>query len=632
MNNKIKNTFRLGIIAAAGAAAMVSCSDTWDDHYKGGAVIEFNGTTLQAIEENAPDFAKVIKAYGFDRELASDNVYTIWAPADGSFTLSDYVVQGNMGELLRVADSTDVVDRFIKNHIARYAVSQNGTEQDIMLLNTKMATMTGEGSAEGSIEACDITRANLSCANGILHLIDGEMDYKNNIYEQIRAWDDAGEDEASLYAYLEEYNADSLDENKSISRGVDAYGNKIWIDSVTIRNNTALRSVDAPVYEEDSSFIAIIPTAKAYQKRLEIAKSLLVFNPSEDAVVPGICDSLQNYYGNMFAMSDLFYNKNLNAKAYDEGTENYDSLRSTLFKSWNWPYNLYYSKEPRLGLHPDKQVNDILTKAKAGTMAECSNGEAYLVDEYPMSVTEQFFKKLQVMASDRSLDQTQTTNSQGQTTNAYTRLIGTPYSRSGVIYDYETETSIDEETGEEVTTVTGYTMRNYHFYGVPPQNDAQQPYIAFKVPNTLSGTYELYLVTCPIWAKNGFEDGAKPEDDPRGYRFYTNIYERNEKGEYGSAKRLSIEDFRGIHPEYEGLSEKNYYITNYENPIDTLYLGDYTFKNAYYNRSEEGVLIQFQVQVGSKLVDQYSREMLFSSIILKPKFEEAKEEEESVEE
>ena len=148
----------------------------------------------------------------------------------------------------------------------------------------------------------------------------------------------------------------------------------------------------------------------------------------------------------------------------------------------------------------------------------------------------------------------------------------------------------------------------------------------------MSGTYELYLVTCPIWAKNGFEDGAMPEDDPRGYRFYTNIYERNDKGEYGSAKRLSIEDFRGIHPEYEGLSEKNYYITNYENPIDTLYLGDYTFKNAYYNRSEEGVLIQFQVQVGSKLVDQYSREMLFSSIILKPKFEEAKEEEESVEE
>ena len=607
---------------------MVSCSDTWDDHYKAGAAIEFNGTTLQAIEEKAPDFAKVIKAYGFDRELASENVYTIWAPADGSFNLSDYVANGTAGELLRVADSTDVVDRFIKNHIARYPVSQDGAEHEITLLNTKLATMTGEGSAEGSIESCNITEANLSCANGILHVIDGELNYKNNIFEQIKAWDDAAEDEASLYSFLKAYNADSLDEDKSISRGVDAYGNKIWIDSVTIRNNTALRSVDAPVYEEDSSFIAIIPTVAAYQKRLEIAKSLLVFNPSEDKVVPGICDSLQNYYGNMFVMTDLFYNKNLNAKAWDAAAENYDSLRSTLFESRNWPYNLYYSKVPRLGLPRDKQVNDILTKAKAGTKAECSNGEAYLVDEYPMSVTEQFFKKLNVTTSDRSLDQTQTTNTQGQTTSVYTRLIGTPYSRSGVIYDYVTETNIDEETGDPRTVVTDYTMRNYHFYGVPPQNANQQPYVAFKIPGTLSGTYELYLVTCPIWAKNGFENGAKPEDDPRGYRFYTNIYERNDKGEYGTAKRISIEDFRGIHPEYEGLSEKNYYMTNYENPIDTLYLGNYTFNYAYHNRSEEGVLIQFSVQVSSKQTETYSREMLFSSIILKPKFDEAQKEEE----
>ena len=72
MNNKIKNTFRLGIMAAAGAAAMASCSDTWDDHYKADAAIEFNGTTLQAIEEMAPDFAKVIRAYGFDNTQNQD--------------------------------------------------------------------------------------------------------------------------------------------------------------------------------------------------------------------------------------------------------------------------------------------------------------------------------------------------------------------------------------------------------------------------------------------------------------------------------------------------------------------------------------------------------------------------------
>ena len=108
MNNNIKNTLRMGIIAAAGAAAMISCTDTWDDHYDSASMSGFNGTTMQAIEKNAPDFAAVIKAVGFDRELNSDNVYTIWAPM--SF---------NKDSILEVAkkDSAAVVDRFIKNPI-----------------------------------------------------------------------------------------------------------------------------------------------------------------------------------------------------------------------------------------------------------------------------------------------------------------------------------------------------------------------------------------------------------------------------------------------------------------------------------------------------------------------------------
>ena len=61
--------------------------------------------------------------------------------------------------------------------------------------------------------------------------------------------------------------------------------------------------------------------------------------------------------------------------------------------------------------------------------------------------------------------------------------------------------------------------------------------------------------------------------------------------------------------------------------IDTLYLGDYTFKNTYYSRgyTEEaaGAMIQFNTQITSKQTTKYSREMLISKVILKPKFTEA---------
>lgn len=634
MKNMIKNTLRIGIIAAASAAAMVSCSDTWDEHYDKGALIQFNGTTMKAIEEKAPDFAKVLKAYGYDRELTSENVYTIWAPADGTFNLSDYV--GEDGE--PIAEEKEVLDRFIKNHVARYPVAENGTEQSVKMMNTKMMKMKGGDEALlPTIGSCNITEGNLSCSNGVLHIIDGVMDYKTSIFEQIKDWDDAAEDEPSLYAFLKAWDADSLDEAKSLYQGLDEMGNKQWIDRVTIRNNTALKSVDAPVYEEDSSFIAIVPTVQAYQKRLAIAKNLLKFNPaSKDETTITFFDSLQNYYANMFAMADLFYNKTLNKKAWREDVQNYDSLRSTLYEPRNWPYNLYYSTVPRLGLHPDKQVNDILTKAKEGTYVECSNGDAYLVDKYPMSVTEQFFKKMNVRPSEATIDRTEnvTIDKDGnvKATPRFTQGVGATYTRSGVIYDYQySSPSYDDElihyTDEEMGEPIGYTTRNYYFFGAPKQGNTS-PKVTFKLPGTLSGTYDLYLVTCPIWAKTGFNDGQAPEDDPRGYRFYVNIYEKNDKGEYpNSSSRLTPPAGSGdvklklfmTKDEDEG---KGAYWNRYLNKIDTLYLGSYTFKNAYYNRPEEGVLLQVAVMVTPKLEDTYSQEMLFSNIILKPKFKE----------
>lgn len=596
--NNIKNTIRMGIIAAAGAAAMVSCSDTWGDHYEAAAMTSFDGTTMQAIQEAAPDFAEVIKAVGYDRELASENVYTIWAPK--SFNKDSVLA-------LAKTDSVAVVDRFIKNHIARYAVSLNGSDQEISLMSTKLTTMTGSDAAGGTFGAAHIVLPNLSCKNGVLHLIDRNISYQNNIFEQIQSLYNPATDSISLYSFLKIWDADSLDENRSVSRGVDENGDKIWVDSVTIRNNTALKNVDALVYDEDSSYIAIIPSAKAYAERYEIAKKLLKFNPYEDVLAVGACDSLQNYYANMFAMTDLFYNKNAN-----EHWE--DSLKSTNY-SYNWPYNIYYRKVPRNGLPPEKEVNDIL--AKSGTPISCSNGDAYVVDEYPMSVTEQFFKKINVTASAYYLDQT--TDATGSP--LYTKNVGSITSGSGIIYDYDYVTdTIWNETGDTIVDLVRHDSvyvgtRNYRFLDLQPTSSSTNPYIAFQIPNTLSGTYEMYLVTCPIWAKTGFANGEKVEDDPRGYRFYTYVWERGDNGEYpSSGTRLTP-------PEGAGKSEGNYYMTDPTNKIDTLYLGDYTFENTYYSRNDEGVLIQFYTQVTSRQVTEYSREMLISGIFLRPKFE-----------
>lgn len=573
---------------------MGSCTDTWDDHYGDGGSMGGNsyaGTLMQAVEEQAPDFAKVVKAYGYDRELSSGSYYTVWAPVDGSFDLSEYVDEnGN-----KVADSTTVVKEFLKSHISRYAYSLGKEEQTLNLLNDKRITLSPEG--EGSFGKSEIVHRNITTKNGVLYTLAAPNPYANNLFEIIKKQykDDSTEGKdtlLSLYSYLydSKYNKDSLIEEKSVSRGVDENGNKIWVDSFLQRNNTVLKNVDALLYEEDSSYIAILPSAKAWTERYKIAESLLKFNPKENDAVPGACDSLQRHYSRTFAMTDLFFNKNANEHWQD-------SLKSTLYSSFYWYNHKYYSKMPK-DMPEDKELNDIL--AKCGDPVECSNGTAYLVDEYPMSVPEQFFYKIKVSGvSSINQDLDNKGNSE------FTKSCITPF--------YQTRGNLTFSVDGEYVGV-----QNYSYVYFQPINGNANPTVALNIPNTLSGEYDIYLVTCPGWLRT-YDDNTT-DIDLRPYRFYVNVFERNDKGEYKSSTRMK-----------NPADGTNYFVTKSQQfnipddpmsmPLinDTTYIGKYEFKNAYYGRNDAGVMIQIQSQVSSRQLSDYTRDILFSSIILKPR-------------
>jgi hypothetical protein len=616
--NNIKNTFRAGFVLAAGLVAMYSCSDTWDDHYNAGlSALKFNGTTMQALEETAPDFAKVVKAYGFSRELSSDNTYTVWAPADGSFDLSDYVDAN--GE--RVADSAEVVNEFIKNHVALYSLSLSPQDQSFSLLNKKRGHMTSDGKF-GHVNI-DEEQNNISCQNGILHVIDEPSPYTCNLFEMIakqyKEDPEAGKDTLSLYAYLydEKVNKDTLIENKSVSRGVDADGNKIWVSQYLEKNNTVLKNYDARLYEEDSLFIAILPSAKAWGERYKKAASLLQFNPSEDNRAAGTCDSLTRHYANSFAMTDLFYNKNAN-----EHWE--DSLKSTnYYNSWHgvvdWTQHVYYSKEPKY-MPEDKEINDIL--AKCGEPVECSNGTAYLVDEYPFSAVEQFFKKIKVTASDGAV------NKLGSGDNwTYTKGVQKSFgARSGI---FVSSIPTYDEEGEQ--TGVDQKRQNYRFVDFVPTSGNIT--VGFNVPNTLSGLYDIYIVTCPMWLASDFNNIDMAEWDVRPYRFTATIIERENEGKnigQFPTKGKTLENPDPIDEKQKTVflsqgmiyDDAGHIIVN-----DTTYLGQYQFKNAYYGRADYGVIIQIASSILSSQRKDFSNEMLISSIILKPHDEDTVAEE-----
>ena len=582
---------------AAGLVAMYSCTDTWDEHYETPVSLNYNGTTLQALEEKTPDFAKVVKAYGYDRELSSDNIYTIWAPQD--FDISQYVDENGNA----IEDSAEVVKQFIKNHIARYARSYNGKDQAFNLMNEKRGGM----SADGKFGSSDIVENNIACKNGVLHIIATQNPYSYNLFEliakQFKDDTDEGKDTLSLYTFLYDpkVNKDSLIEDKSVSRGVDENGDKIWVDSFVMRNNTVLKNVDAKLYEEDSNFIAIIPTTRAWTERYKIAESLLKFNPFEDERAEGSCDSLQRHYANMFAMTDLYFNKNANEHWQD-------SLKSTTYSSWVWYENIYYSKEPK-NMPEDKEINDIL--AKCGEPIECSNGQGYIVDEYPMTEFEQFFKKIKISASSASINKDLDKNGKAQfTKNANENFRNYASTFYSTIIDTVENVVLDRKNID------------YRYVDIVPSSGSVNPTVGFDIPNTLSGTYDIYLVTCPIWLNSDYNNIPDSLLDIRPYRFYTYIYERGDDGDYpSSGLRLKnpVLDEDGKETNYFTTIDTLYDAEGHRIVNDTTFIGTHTFNYAYYGRNDEGVIIQFQSQITSKLTKDYSREMLISSIILKPR-------------
>ncbi len=602
MKKNIKNTICMGCIAASGLAAIVSCTDTWDEHYdasSGDGVI--NGSVMTAIEQNAPDFAKVVKAVGFDRELASDNTYTLWVP-----------VNFNTDSVLALAktDSAAVVDEFLKNHIARYAISQNDESKIVSLVNDKKAVMD-----QMSFGATSMVkgRTNIKCGNGVVHMIENSNPYLPNLYELIERQYKSSTFEkkdtvgGSLYAFLRKYNADSLDLARSVSRGVDENGDKIWVDSVVIRNNTVLKNVEALIYEEDSNYLALIPSDKAFNERFNVYKNLFKFNPKENeaSATIDVCDSLANHYANMFAMNDLFYNMTDN--------EHYqDSLKSTTYW-YNGPiYSVYYRKDKPLQ-PKDRPTHDIL---EGLTPVKCSNGTAYLVDEYPMSVTEQSFRKLAYSFSPSLMaKESDTSNKPLYVTNTSTDVSSGAIYKTGYFVEFEQKpVTIVDDKGEEQTVMMDDSTKligskEYFFYRYEPTKATLASTYSFWLPNFLSGTYDIYIVSCPIWAINGYT-GATPENKP--YKFTVAMNERDAKGAY---KKLAMAT-KFKHPETKSVD----YYTNPYAKIDTTYVGEYTFKYTYYGRGTTETNAGAMIHIAPDR--KYSGTMLLSCIILKPKFSE----------
>ena len=556
MKKNINKSIRTGVLVFAGLLVSYACSDTWDEHYDAtlstGNVVD--ATIYQQLKSQGElsDFVEILDKTGYSALLDESQLVTVFAPVNGSFNKDSLLQEIANGH------KDQVITRFVKNHIARYNYSSNANKQDIMLLNQKKTSLTNGVVGVDSIHAKSV---NTVCNNGILHVLTSELPFHPNIYELLELDPDID----SMYMIIKYYDDDSLDVNRSVYRGVDEDGNRIYVDSVMIKNNRLLQRLDAYVYREDSDYLVIAPRKTAYNERYQLVKDYFNFNIHEDDR-----DSLQQYYANYFTLNSLFYNRNANI--YEK-----DSLVTTTYNKRDPEHNVFYKPYSDDGLLAPGSYYEKMT---------CSNGIVYKTDSFPTSIYDAFFHEIKIEAE-----------SQGNI-NIEEDDKGNPNFTKNCNYQYRSDNT--------------HPVSERGYMDVMPATAAAQPYIAYNIPNTLSGDYDIYLVTVPLKWGRAVEDA----DTLKGYQFRVNMFYRTNKATDTGATWPKTRNEVLKNPADPTGKEQNF--RSDPEKMDTIFLGTIKLTECYYKTNKAGVMIQIQSYVSSSDAKTYSRRMLLDRLVLRP--------------
>ena len=555
MNKNISKSIRTGFVAMASLLACYSCSDTWDDHYNptldNSTVVDATIYQQMKTLPELSDFVQIIDATGYKALLDETQIVTVFAPRNGTFDKEELLAE-------LAAGNVELVNtRFVKNHIARYNFSSNTETQRVELLNKKLTTLSDGYVGQDSVA---IKSKNTICNNGVLHVLESQLPFHANIYELMETTADMD----SIYNIFSAYDEDSLDVNRSVYRGVDEDGNRIYVDSVMIKTNDLMSRLYGYMHREDSNYVVIVPSNDALTERLNETRSYFVYNIHEEDR-----DSLQDYYSRYYTLNTLIYNNNINLHQND-------SLVTTTYSKWDPNYNVFYKPFEQGGLLASDVVKEKI---------ECSNGIVYTTDKFPSTIYDSFFREI--------------------------RLECEHTGNINVEMDDKATPLFTKTCNYTVTSSNDPTVSNRAYLDVQPSTSSAQPYIGFNIPGTLSGEYDIYLVTVPLKMGRGVLDA----DTLKPYQFRVNMFYRTNRATDLSANWPSSKSKTLTNP--DGKNGSNF-ISNPEK-VDTIYLGTEKFTECYYGSSRAGVMIQIQAYVSSTQTKTYSRRMLLDRIILKPK-------------
>ena len=477
MNTSIYNKV-MGLAVAA--LTFMACSDTWDDHYDGVAAGVEEGSLWQAIKQDAnlSNFASVVEACGYDKSLASSQVFTVFAPTN------DHLSQAEASELIaaynaekgKVSDEDNtVVKEFLQNHIALFNHSVAESRSDsLVLMNGKYTTISS-----GQINGTPILTSNRLYSNGVLFTVGGQVNYFPNVFEYLRK--DADLDSIASFFYNSRYYRKEFVPKKSVAGGfVD--GKTVYLDSVFVQQNDLFDYdfLEAILNSEDSTYWMVTPTNEVWAKLVEEYTPFFNYDNTVDKR-----DSLVYTNPRLAIVKGTIFNRTNNTdKALQDSAFSTSAVQfAARQRMWGEDWLHYYQFGDGTGLNLLKPYGEGGVFNATENIA-CSNGQVMKTHQWNFNPMNTFYQWIIVEAEGQGSIQelskvkNTSTNEMEETVSPVSRIVNNDNQFYGM--------------------VSG--GRFVEFQPLKPNNNHT---VKFNIRNVLSNIgYDIYLVSAPALAND----------------------------------------------------------------------------------------------------------------------------------
>lgn len=562
---------------AFGFAALLLATACTDDHFEVKQWAGGDKSLWENIEGNAElsDFAAILKRTKVMKDendksaslLASELLhqpqsFTIWAPLNGTYNAKAWTDKLDEAEILRKEGTNasrsaaqrkewEVWHQLVSNHLARFNYEGIAANSYVQLLNSKKSLLNpqsfnGVALAEGQVHA----------NNGSLHLLKGQSPFAHNIYDYIFAKESTSE----LATYLSNPLIAKEDTawNRMTPGTVNEYGKMVYIDTLFNRYNLLINSSGASVRHEDSTYVAFIPSNKAWEQALEKMSKIYKYGSSYNyswatgsnfqqtgasayklsTKVPGqtytLRDSLQRYNSRADILESMFFAPYMieNGAVMDSATLISYVMHADSLKSTNRV--IFYNPAAK----PDAK-NATLNPALQGlTPYRASNGYVFELANYAFDPAYSFLKRDQYDLAKSPMYYVATTNNVSSQYGMTITLSEFNHNKYREKTDENGNPVLDEQ-GKPVYVGVQGTIEGNKYVRFENNTQNKEATIDLRLPRVYSAAYTLKLIVAPAQINTDFVPPTTTEHQLLKFRAQV-IYDDNSTG-----ARVEIDERKG---------------------------------------------------------------------------------------